>query len=368
MSRIPKFFASIALATGLASALAQAAEPNETFATATILAPGVLTVSDQLVQPPDTILGIRNFLGAIVDFDDDSSPVGNGHASGLVGVPTQQQNGTISFVISGYGDDDFVGNHGESGALDVYVQTYDSFGDPANLFTSSATLAPGSVEEYSFVDEDAVLGSYDVYIDNLGYFSVNADIDYFTFTGLTPGAPFTAQTFDPQNIAIDTQLGWFGDSGFLISEDDDGGSDGLSLLTGTVPPNGKVTLAVTGTNDDAYLGDHFASGPYELKLTLGGEDYAADFNNDGKVNAADLAAWKLAFGQGAGADANGDLKTDGADFLIWQRQFGSGVPATAAVATIPEPASAALLAIAFGGSAMSIVRQPPGRRVRHPAA
>jgi hypothetical protein len=353
-------FALAMLAANIASSPAQAAEPNENFATATIIAPGVLTVSDELVQPPDTILGIRNFLGAVIDFDDDGSPVGNGHASGLVGVPTQ--NGSISFVISGYGDDDFLGNHAESGALDVYVQTYDSFGGPANLFTSSATLAPGSVEEYSFVDEDAVLGSYDVYIDNLGYFSANADIDYFTFTGLTPGAPFTAQTFDPQNIAIDTQIGWFGDSGFLIAEDDDGGSDGLSLLTGTVPNNGKITLAVTGTNDDAYVGDHFASGPYELKLTLGGEDYPADFNNDGKVNAADLAAWKLAFGQGPGADANNDLKTDGADFLVWQRQFGSGVPAAATAAAIPEPASAALFATAFAATAMSALRQPPGRR------
>ncbi|BBO36435.1 hypothetical protein [Lacipirellula parvula] len=358
-------FALSALTAILASGNARAAEPNETFATATILAPGILTVSDQLVQPPDTILGIRNFLGAIVDVDDDSSPLGNGHASGLTGVPTQ--NGSISFVISGYGDDDFVGSHGESGALDVYVQTYDSFGDPANLFTSSATLAPGSVEEYSFVDGDAILGSYDVYIDNLGYFNVGADIDYFTFTGLTPGAPFTAQTFDPQSVAIDTQIGWFGDSGFLIDEDDDSAGDGLSLLAGTVPANGKVTLAVTGTGDDAYLGDHFASGPYELKLTLGA-DYAADFNNDGKVNAADLAAWKLAFGPGAGADANNDLKTDGADFLIWQRQFGSGVPTIAAVAAIPEPASAALLAIVFATTALGALRQPPGRRARFAAA
>lgn len=358
----------VALAALLAPASVNAAEPNETFATTTVLAPGVLTVSDELSQAPDTVLGITNFFGDVVDFDDDSSPLGNGRASGIAGASTP--NGNISFVISGFGDDDFVGNHNQSGPIDVYIQTYDSFGDEANLYTSSATLEAGDVENFSIFDEEAIFGTYDVYIDNLGYFNVNADIDYFTFTGLTPGASFTAETFDPQSLGLDTQLGWFGDSGlFPIGEDDDGGVGGLSLLTGTVPANGKVTLAVTGTNDDAYEGDHLERGAYELKLTLGGGvDYAADFNNDGKVNGADLAAWKLAFGQDAGADANNDLKTDGADFLVWQRQFGSGVPTTAAAAAIPEPASAALLTLAFGATAMSALRQPPGSRPRTPSA
>lgn len=358
----------VALAALLAPVSVNAAEPNETFATATVLAPGVLTVSDELIQAPDTLLGITDFFGNIVDFDDDGSPVGSTRASGLAGVETP--NGVISFAISGFGDDGFVGNHNESGDYEVFVQTYNSFGNPETLYSNSGTLQPGSVEEYSFLAEEAVQGTYDVYIDNLGYFNVEADIDYFTFTGLIPGATFTAETFDPQSSGIDTQLAWFGDSGlFPIGEDDDGGVGGLSLLTGTVPANGKVTLAVTGTNDDAYEGDHLERGAYELKLTLGGGvDYAADFNNDGKVNGADLAAWKLAFGQGAEADANNDLKTDGADFLIWQRQFGSGVPTTAAAAAIPEPASAALLMLAFGGTAMSVLRQPPGRRSQTPSA
>lgn len=364
MRLISQLLAAAALATVLTPSIAQAVEPNETFATATVLAPGVLTVSDELTQAPDTILGITDFFGNIVDFDDDSSPVGNGRASGLAAVPTP--NGNISFVISGYGDDDFVGNHTEFGPIDVYIQTYDSFGDEANLYTSSPTLEPGSVENYSFFDEEAIFGTYDVYIDNLGYFNVVADIDYFTFTGLTPGASFTAETFDPQSSGLDTQLGWFGDSGlFPIGEDDDSGVGSLSRLTGTVPANGKVTLAVTGTNDDAYEGDHTVRGAYELKLTLGGGvDYAADFNNDGKVNGADLAAWKLAFGPGPGGDANNDLKTDGADFLIWQRQFGSGVSAAA----IPEPASAALLAIAFAATAVGKLRQPPEHRSSAPSA
>jgi hypothetical protein len=49
---------------------------------------------------------------------------------------------------------------------------------------------------------------------------------------------------------------------------------------------------------------------------------AADFNNTGGVNAADLALWKTAFGTNANADADDDGDSDGADFLRWQRQFG----------------------------------------------
>jgi hypothetical protein len=50
---------------------------------------------------------------------------------------------------------------------------------------------------------------------------------------------------------------------------------------------------------------------------------AADFDGSGgAVNAADLAAWRAAFGTNANADADGDGDSDGADFLVWQQQVG----------------------------------------------
>jgi len=50
---------------------------------------------------------------------------------------------------------------------------------------------------------------------------------------------------------------------------------------------------------------------------------SADFNNSGgPVDAADLTAWRGAFGTTAAADADGDGDSDGADFLTWQRQLG----------------------------------------------
>lgn len=89
----------------------------------------------------------------------------------------------------------------------------------------------------------------------------------------------------------------------------------------------------------------------KLVLTkLAGPALAADFNDDGLVNGADLTLWKGAFGATAVGDANGDGVSNGADFLIWQREF-TGAPATSAVGAVPEPASLALVSVALGGFA-----------------
>jgi hypothetical protein len=74
----------------------------------------------------------------------------------------------------------------------------------------------------------------------------------------------------------------------------------------------------------------------------------ADFDEDGQVNADDLATWQTAFGATDAGDADLDGDTDGADFLLWQQQFGA-TPAAAAIQSVPEPATLALLAAAILG-------------------
>jgi sugar lactone lactonase YvrE len=85
-----------------------------------------------------------------------------------------------------------------------------------------------------------------------------------------------------------------------------------------------------------------------------------DFTHDQSVAAGDLAAWQGALGTSAAGDANGDAVSDGADFLAWQRSVGNqGVagsfqptgfalysPPMGGVTTIPEPQTAALIALA----------------------
>jgi hypothetical protein len=333
---------------------AGAAEPNESFTGRTLLAPGVLTVSDVLtpglLSAPDTLLGVRDHFGSIYDTDDDGSPLGNGTASGLGGVPTNS--GAIDFSVTGFGDDFFEGGHGELGDYKVFVDVYDFFGDPVDSFSETRTLHPGDVHNFTYSDFNWINGSYDVYIDNLVGGVVGGDLDYFTFQGLTPGALFTAETFDPSSDGVDTVLGWFDSSGALLSSDDDGAGGVLSKLEGVVPAGGTLTFAVTGFGDDGFTGNHTEDDPYELRLAVQ-TPYAADFTHDGRVNGADLTAWRNAFKLTAAGDADGDGDTDGADFLLWQRQLGSGASTASSAAAVPEPGALrvvlAMLALCFIG-------------------
>ena len=105
------------------------------------------------------------------------------------------------------------------------------------------------------------------------------------------------------------------------------------------------------------LGENFGIAFYNAWAKVENPD-AADFDEDGDVDAADLSAWKNGFGIIGAAehyqgDADGDLDVDGTDFLIWQRQFGSSLPtSTAAGAAVPEP-STLLLAMLVGTLLMS---------------
>jgi len=96
--------------------------------------------------------------------------------------------------------------------------------------------------------------------------------------------------------------------------------------------------------------DEFFFGSGLITVVAPPDFAAADFNNDGFVNAADFEIWKGGFGNATGqtkadGDANGDQAVNGADFLVWQEQFG--LPVAVAAGTVPEP-SAVLLAFVAG--------------------
>lgn len=98
--------------------------------------------------------------------------------------------------------------------------------------------------------------------------------------------------------------------------------------------------------------------------TLGGrvvlhvlEYLAADFDEDGDVDDADLALWDTGYGISSGAnhrdgDANKDGAVNGSDFFTWQQQYGESVlPVSAASvkAAVPEPATVWLVILATAG-------------------
>lgn len=74
----------------------------------------------------------------------------------------------------------------------------------------------------------------------------------------------------------------------------------------------------------------------------------ADFNTDGVVDGADLAAWQVAAGNvNLPGDADTDSDIDGSDFLIWQNQFNGhfGELYDSQLTTVPEASSTSLLAL-----------------------
>jgi hypothetical protein len=111
----------------------------------------------------------------------------------------------------------------------------------------------------------------------------------------------------------------------------------LPLSSFTTTPNPQwmsFNLAISGnwgTSPATVYFDNFRI----VDLTPG---LAADFDQDGDVDAADLASLRYGFGLFTHGDADRDNDTDGADLLAWQRQLV--VPASAAGAAVPEPTTA----------------------------
>ena len=77
---------------------------------------------------------------------------------------------------------------------------------------------------------------------------------------------------------------------------------------------------------------------------------AGDYNNDGKVDAADFVVWRQTLGQngiGLPADGSGNGTIGQSDYDAWRQNFGSSTLAAAAIAasTVPEPAAGLPIAV-----------------------
>jgi len=127
--------------------------------------------------------------------------------------------------------------------------------------------------------------------------------------------------------------------------------DSYQVLTAAGGITGVFGLETLPSLDPGLAWDvNYSSNSVTLSVVSGG-DLAADFDNDGDVDGADLNAWKGGFGTAGSAskangDSDGDLDVDGADFLTWQRQLGGGGVSAAAAAAVPEPASGSLSVLA----------------------
>lgn len=86
---------------------------------------------------------------------------------------------------------------------------------------------------------------------------------------------------------------------------------------------------------------------------------AADFDDDGDVDAVDLSLWQGGYGATAGAaridgDANANGAVDATDFLAWQQGLGTTV-SEAAVHAVPELAWSSAAMLCFFGAAVRLM-------------
>ena len=268
----------LSVAACLPAGLAVAAEPNDDFADRTVITAGQLSVDEELLGDgnfPDTLMRALNDLGAQIAFDDDSSTLGDGLASGLFNIPVNAD-GSINLQVTGVGDDTFDGFHGEFGAFELFVEVFDSSG---TLLDSLGGGGEGENElfqdvlDFDFTDAAWIGGTFSAEIDNSIGNPDGGDVDFFEFTGLTPGATLFAETSLPggDNEDLDPVVGWFDEFGNLIATDDDSSEVGnglQSLLEVTVDANGHLVIGVTGYPDfDFNVGSHPEAGEYTLTLS-----------------------------------------------------------------------------------------------------
>lgn len=126
-----------------------------------------------------------------------------------------------------------------------------------------------------------------------------------------------------------------------------------------VSGNGLKNISFTGGGFATFNTTSTIVGGNNVKvdyLVTPAVSFAADFNDDTKVDGADFTQWKGDFGEtvGGGSDADGDGDSDGRDFLLWQRQYGSGV---SGLAPVPEPAPVTLAALAIAAATLAPVRR-----------
>jgi hypothetical protein len=245
-------------------------EPNNTRAQATVLNPGTFVVNDSLngtAGRADTLLGeFDPSYQTLIRTDDNSSPLGNGFASKLTGVPLRA-NGSAYFSITGAGDVNFTGNHAQSGQYYVQFDLYDA---SHNFFKTLPLeyekVDPGMLDNI-WIDPPLVPepqrvgGTVDVTINNLVGPGTGDSLDYFWFSGMQPGQAFTATLTTSTFNALIAQFDALGN---LLAQSNP--LAGIQTFSGVADAQGRALLAVTGRADVNFKGEHVAAGTYTLAV------------------------------------------------------------------------------------------------------
>ncbi|WP_218932067.1 peptidylprolyl isomerase [Adhaeretor mobilis] len=165
----------------------------------------------------------------------------------------------------------------------------------------------------------------------------------------TPGTLAAARTAHPDSATS----GWF----INITNNASGFDPGPYTVFGQVTKGLDFLNLVAQQPLFENIFPGYSSAPYGTAPLINGESLFViqevlevsvldgDYDDNGMVNAGDLAEWNQDYGT-AGflqADGDGNRNVGGGDFLLWQSNFGA-TSATPAIGVVPEPTSLALAA------------------------
>jgi hypothetical protein len=115
-------------------------------------------------------------------------------------------------------------------------------------------------------------------------------------------------------------------------------------ITGAQPGDQFVVSAMKAPGDPGYASAGISGIAFDIAPSA--EATPGDYNNDGKVDAADYTVWRDHLGQTFQLDNEGEGQSPGEvtveDYSFWKSQFGAGGGSVTS-AGVPEPASALLL-------------------------
>jgi len=257
------------------SVTARAAEPNNTPPTATTLPGGQLIVDDSLDGTPgrpDTRLGIFDPSFTTLQLvDDNSSSLGNGFASQLIGIPLRS-NGSLYFQMTGGPDIAFADLHLESGKYAWYLDVRDPNGNvvPSLSKWQNDELSP-MTSDTEWLDPAVspdpgnpnwVGYTADITLNNVIGPGTGDSLDFWLFTGLAPFQEFTA-TFAGEFAGLIAQ---YNAANVRIAQTN--AFDAIPTLTGTADLLGRVKIGVSAVGDTNFTGAHVAAGDYTLTLAV----------------------------------------------------------------------------------------------------
>lgn len=211
---------------------------------------------------PDTMIAVYDDQGAQIFYIDDDGGDTNkvnssDYNSSLFYRATAD--GTYTVKVTGYDDDDFIGDHDEVGGFGFAAITADTAG-----MLRGVSWGPGG---------SIPLAGYGA--ESTATYLGEGEVHEFTID-LNAGDSFTAMTMPLSDDAFetpDTLMELRGPTGDRIVINDDGpeneDGDGYgSTIRASVGITGTYTLRVTGLGDDFFNGDHTEAGNYGLLVMV----------------------------------------------------------------------------------------------------